>query len=86
MALKVTGTLIEYKDFPSRYVTPRNVEIWLPPSYGESGEMGYPVFYMHDGQNLFNPVTSTIGIDWGVDEAIVRLCRNGDIPLTFLLS
>lgn len=80
MVSKLTGTLIEYKDFPSRYVTPRDVEICLPPSYGESGEMRCTVIYMHDGQNLFNSATSTIGIDWGMDEAIVSLCRNGDIP------
>jgi len=28
---------------------------------------------MHDGQNLFDPKTSFIGVDWGIDEAIERL-------------
>jgi predicted alpha/beta superfamily hydrolase len=28
---------------------------------------------MHDGQNLFTPQTSFLGIDWGIDEAMARL-------------
>jgi len=28
---------------------------------------------MHDGQNLFDPKTSFIGVDWGIAEAIERL-------------
>jgi predicted alpha/beta superfamily hydrolase len=28
---------------------------------------------MHDGQNLFDPQTSFLGVDWGIDEAMRRL-------------
>ena len=28
---------------------------------------------MHDGQNLFDPRIANTGVDWGVDEAVVRL-------------
>jgi predicted alpha/beta superfamily hydrolase len=28
---------------------------------------------MHDGQDLFDPQTSFIGVDWGIDEALGRL-------------
>jgi predicted alpha/beta superfamily hydrolase len=28
---------------------------------------------MHDGQNLFAPQTSFLGVDWGIDEAMQRL-------------
>ena len=37
----------------------------------------YPVLYMHDGQNLFDPALSYIGVDWGVDEAMTRLTAEG---------
>jgi len=36
----------------------------------------YPVLYMHDGQNLFDPALSFIGVDWGMDEAATRLMQD----------
>ncbi len=35
---------------------------------------------MADGQNLFDPRLSFTGVDWGVDESIVRLVQRGVIP------
>jgi predicted alpha/beta superfamily hydrolase len=32
---------------------------------------------MHDGQNLFDPALSYIGVDWGVDEAMTKLIAEG---------
>jgi predicted alpha/beta superfamily hydrolase len=46
----------------------RRVRLYLPPSYAHS-QRRYPVIYMHDGQNLFDDVTSYAG-EWGVDEAM----------------
>jgi predicted alpha/beta superfamily hydrolase len=40
----------------------RDIVVALPPSYGD-GARDYPVVYMHDGQNLFDPTTSYAG-DW----------------------
>lgn len=37
----------------------------------------YPVIYMQDGQNLFDPALSFIGVDWGMDEAMMRLIHEG---------
>lgn len=71
----VTGTLKRHARFPSRFVAPRNVDVWLPPGYARRGR--FPVVYMHDGQNLFDPKTSYSGVDWGVDEALTRLVRQG---------
>ena len=56
----------------------RDIIIWLPPSYSTSFKR-YPVLYMHDGQNLFNPQTSFIGYDWKVDETITRLLNKNEI-------
>jgi predicted alpha/beta superfamily hydrolase len=62
--------------FLSQYVQSRPVDVWLPPGYDE-GDARYPVIYMHDGQNLFDPATSFSGVDWGIDEALTGLMRDG---------
>jgi predicted alpha/beta superfamily hydrolase len=53
----------------------RNILIYLPPSYCRSGR-SYPVLYMHDGQNLFDPETSFAG-EWGVGRAMDAAARRG---------
>ena len=69
----VTGTLERFTA-TSDLVTPRDVEVWLPPSYATEPDRTYPVLYMHDGQNLFDPAQSQYsGWDWGVDEAMTSL-------------
>ncbi|MBM2854942.1 MAG: nplT [Steroidobacteraceae bacterium] len=75
----VTGQLIRHEKFASRYVDPRNVDVWLPPDYGQDNSRRLPVIYMHDGQNLFDPALSYIGVDWGIDEAMTRLIREGEV-------
>ena len=67
-----TDVLQRLEDFPSRFITPRHVDIWLPPAYADQAELRFPVLYMHDGQNLFDPALSYGGVDWGMDEAVQR--------------
>ncbi|MFL7840066.1 MAG: alpha/beta hydrolase [Candidatus Promineifilaceae bacterium] len=54
----------------------RDILVYLPPSYctsmSEASGKRYPVLYMHDGQNLFDPATSFAG-EWGVDEVLETL-------------
>ena len=77
----VLGTLVYWSDFPSDVLgLERHVEIWLPPGYDERPELRYPVLYMSDGQNLFDPRIANTGVDWGVDEAVMRLVEKGVIP------
>jgi predicted alpha/beta superfamily hydrolase len=75
----VTGTVKQHPAFPSKRVAPRNVSVWLPPSYESKPDTRYPVLYMHDGQNLFDPQTSFINVDWGVDEAMTRLIAENKV-------
>jgi hypothetical protein len=49
------GELKHHPRFASHYVAPRAVEVWLPPHYQDTPSHRFPVIYMHDGQNLFNP-------------------------------
>jgi predicted alpha/beta superfamily hydrolase len=67
------GTVQRHPEFASRYVTPRHVDVWLPPGYADTPSCRFPVLYMHDGQNLFDPQTSFLGIDWGIDAALQGL-------------
>jgi predicted alpha/beta superfamily hydrolase len=53
----------------------RRLFVYLPPSYGAS-EKRYPVLYMHDGQNIFDEVTSYSG-EWQVDETMEALSLEG---------
>ncbi|MGD0484265.1 MAG: alpha/beta hydrolase-fold protein [Gemmatimonadales bacterium] len=77
----VQGRLVYWTDVASRFLQhTRHVEIWLPPGYDTATGTRYPVLYMSDGQNLFDPRIANTGTDWGVDEAVVRLVRRGVIP------
>ncbi len=63
----------------------RDVLVWLPPGYdgstdvlrpfdGRSPDVRYPVLYMHDGQNLFEPETAfRKGEHWRVGETATEL-------------
>jgi len=77
----VLGRLVYWTDVRSAFLGPtRHVEVWLPPGYDSAATTRYPVLYMHDGQNLFDPRIANTGVDWGVDEAVVRLVQRGAIP------
>ncbi|NOT06674.1 MAG: alpha/beta hydrolase [Gemmatimonadales bacterium] len=52
----------------------RDITVALPPSYQAEGA-GYPVVYMQDGQNLFDPAASFAG-DWGLVSTLESLARD----------
>lgn len=56
------------------------VRVWLPPDYDASGGTRYPVLYLNDGQNLFDPATAFAGVDWRVGMTAERLIIEGRIP------
>lgn len=56
----------------SRHVAARRVDVWLPPGYDQANLRRHPVLYMHDGQNLFDPVSSTAGQPWAVGFHVAR--------------
>lgn len=61
------GKTVRIDSFKSKFVKARNIEIWLPPSYAESPTKKFPVLYMQDGQNIFNPETSMHNTAWKAD-------------------
>ena len=48
----------------------RGVLVYYPPSYTENPLGRYPVVYMHDGQNLFDPRYAFGGHTWKVSETL----------------
>ncbi|PIQ62868.1 MAG: esterase [Bacteroidetes bacterium CG12_big_fil_rev_8_21_14_0_65_60_17] len=78
--LGVSGHLEVHTDIESDHIPGRRVHVWLPPSYGEQPDSRFPVLYMHDGQNVFDPAGSVFsGRDWAVDEVILALADSGAI-------
>jgi predicted alpha/beta superfamily hydrolase len=53
----------------------RNLLVYTPAAYGRT-DARYPVIYMQDGQNLFDPHTSFAG-DWGLKGALAWASRRG---------
>lgn len=70
---KITGNVIYHKDFKGENLLARDIIVWLPPTYSSTTKERFDVLYMHDGQNLFDPKTSSFGVDWRVDETIDSL-------------
>lgn len=66
-----SGTLVRVDSFPSKNITPRPVDVWLPNHY--SSENKYAVLYMHDGQMLFDSTTTWNQQEWKIDEAATDL-------------
>jgi enterochelin esterase-like enzyme len=56
---------------------PRLLRVWLPPGYDAT--LSYPVFYLNDGQNLFDPSTAFAGVHWQVGETAARLIEKRKI-------
>jgi enterochelin esterase-like enzyme len=60
----------------------RMLRVWVPVGYdlAENSGKRYSVFYLNDGQNLFESATSFTGIEWRVGETAGRMMREGLIP------
>ncbi|MFY9558747.1 MAG: alpha/beta hydrolase-fold protein [Terriglobales bacterium] len=58
----------------------RMLRVWLPPDYDATDATRYPVLYLNDGQNLFDPATAFGGVHWRAGETAERLIAEGKIP------
>jgi enterochelin esterase-like enzyme len=73
----VEGRLIRHANFQSQFVDARNIDVWLPPGYDSLRK--YPVLYMHDGQMLFDSLTTWNKTAWDVDDILSRLIHEKKI-------
>jgi len=57
----------------------RDIIVYLPPDYHRALDRRYPVLYLQDGQNLFDPATAFAGNAWGLGEVAEELIGNSEI-------
>jgi len=76
-----SSQLVRHQDFHSEFLPDdRTLIVYLPPGYEYQAGRRYPVMYMHDGQNLFDPETSFVrGRTWQFGENADRLIFAGEI-------
>jgi len=74
---QIAGTVKYHRRMAGDGIKPRDVIVWLPPSYERSRRKRYPVLYVQDGQNAFDPATSFTGVTWQLDQNADRLIRQG---------
>lgn len=72
-----SGSLERIENLSSKYITSRNIDIWLPENYSDSKK--YAVLYMHDGQMLYDAETTWNKQAWEVDEVLGKLIKESKI-------
>lgn len=73
----VNGKIDRIDKFTSKYVTPRNIDIWLPSGYSDSTK--YAVLYMHDGQMLYDPNITWNKQAWEIDDVASALLSKNKV-------
>ena len=92
-----SGRLFRIDRFPSLYVDPRTVDIWLPKGLyltneevsledSERNHSSVSVIYMHDGQMLFDSSKTWNQQEWRVDETLTSLINSGQIEETVVVA
>jgi predicted alpha/beta superfamily hydrolase len=66
--------------FHSRFLPDdRDITVYVPPQYEQQPDRQFPVLYLHDGQNLFDPSTSFVpGRTWRVAETADETIEAGE--------
>lgn len=84
----LTGEFRTHPRFHSRFLEhDRDVLVYLPPGYDADRKRRYPVFYLHDGQNLFDGATSFIpGQEWKADETAQMLIQAKKVEPVILVG
>ena len=72
-----SGSITRFGKFQSKFVTARNIDVWLPDGYSETKK--YAVLYMHDGQMLFDSTTTWNHRSWDVDDVSAKLMKEGKV-------
>lgn len=70
--------LVERGPFSVEGLPDQRLTIWLPPGYNSAARR-YPVLYMHDGHNLFDPAVSNFNKIWAADDAMLEAVANGTV-------
>lgn len=72
------GRFVEVEQVAAAGLPDQRLSIWLPPGY-DTGTRRYPVLYMHDGHNLFDPAKSNFNKVWAADKAMLAAMATGKV-------
>ena len=78
LAAEDAGRFLEYERVEAAGLPVQRLSIWLPPGY-DRDDRRYPVLYMHDGHNLFDPAKSNFNKVWAADKAMLAAMRSGQV-------
>ncbi|QEA17527.1 hypothetical protein FRF71_08625 [Novosphingobium ginsenosidimutans] len=78
LAREQAGRFLEYEHVAAAGLPEQRLTIWLPPGY-DKGKQRYPVLYMHDGHNLFDPAKSNFNKVWAADKAMLAAVNSGKV-------
>ena len=81
---KFQGTINRIDSFPTKFISPRTVDIWVPSDYKKSKK--YSVIYMHDGQMLFDATTTWNKQEWRIDDVITKLSVENKIENVIVIA
>jgi predicted alpha/beta superfamily hydrolase len=76
------GTIVRLDSMGGPDLLPRPVDVWLPPDYALDSQRRYPVLYMHDGQNLYDPQLAFGGNAWNIDDTL----STGQLPACIVVG
>jgi predicted alpha/beta superfamily hydrolase len=80
------GKFQHHSRFQSRHLEhDHDLIVYFPPGYDASDER-FPVLYLQDGQNLFDPATAFCGQDWGAGKTTDSLIFRGVIQPLILVG
>lgn len=82
----LTGSFAHHHAVKGDGLKPRDVIVWLPPNYEFETKRRYPVLYVHDGQNLFDPQTAYTGIDWGIHRTAESLIAGAKMAKSIIVG
>ncbi|WJY19046.1 alpha/beta hydrolase-fold protein [Alteriqipengyuania flavescens] len=71
------GRILGYGPLAVGGLPDQRISIWLPPGYDE-GARRYPVLYMWDGQNLFDPASTHYGKAWMAQDVLAGMVARGE--------
>nr|WP_247713300.1 alpha/beta hydrolase-fold protein [Qipengyuania polymorpha] len=73
-----SGRMVEIASLEAEGLPQQRVTIWLPPEYDALPGRRYPVLYMWDGQNLFDPAQMHYGKAWMVQDVLKGMVARGE--------
>ena len=83
-----SSSLVTHEAFRSSVLRDdRDITVYLPPGYDTHQDLRYPVLYLHDGQNLFDPALAfKKGEHWRVGETTTALIESRQIEPMIIVA